>query len=120
MPKAETGDAKRKDTGKIKFALIPPYPLWELARLYTIGAEKYADNGWVNNPSEWSRALSAMQRHLNAWEQGEVYDPVDGQHHLAAVAWGAFTLMQYQKDGLGEDDRAFVDPAFREHQEQTP
>jgi hypothetical protein len=34
-----------------------------------------------------------MMRHAWAWWQGERDDPMDGQHHLASVAWGALALM---------------------------
>lgn len=102
----ETGDTKRKDDGKLMWQLLPYDALREVVRVYQIGAEKYSPRGWENNPMEYSRMVGAMQRHLTAWFQdGEKYDPVDGQHHLASVAWGALGLIAYELRGIGIDDR---------------
>ena len=98
-------DSGRKDdTGKIRYDLIPAYPLERLAEVYTIGAKKYADRNWEKGLS-YGRVFSAMMRHAWAWWRGETHDPVDGQHHLSSVAWCAFALMEYQHKSTGEDDR---------------
>jgi hypothetical protein len=101
----ETGDASKKDDGKLRYDLIPPEALEELARVYTIGAAKYADNGWLNEPMRWGRIFRALVSHAFKWWAGETYDQTDGQHHLSSVAWCAFSLMVYEKRHLGEDDR---------------
>jgi hypothetical protein len=101
----ETGDSQKKDDGKLRYDLIPPEALEELARVYTIGAAKYADNGWLNEPMRWGRIYRAMIGHALKWWAGETYDQTDGQHHLSSVAWCAFSLMVYEKRHLGEDDR---------------
>lgn len=44
-------------------------------------------------------------RHVEAFRLGESHCPKDGQHHLASVAWAAFTLMEFEKFNLGKDDR---------------
>lgn len=100
----ETGDGKRKDAGKIGgFYLIPVGPLREMARLYKIGAAKYTPRGWEAG-MEWSRIVDPLFRHLLAWMTGETHDPVDGQHHLAAVAWACFALMEYEDTHPELDD----------------
>jgi hypothetical protein len=92
----ETGDRMKKDTGKIGgFHLIPVRPLWEFARLFKLGADKYSPRLWEEG-MDWSRVYDAMNRHMLAWLSGETHDPVDGQHHLASVAWCAFVLMEYE------------------------
>lgn len=90
---------------KTKFCLIP----WEwtkgLAELLTLGANKYGDRNWEEG-IPYSEIYSALQRHLNAWWSGEVYDPQDGQHHLLSVAWCALVMFSYQLRGAHEfDDR---------------
>lgn len=98
----------KHDTGKIRFDLIPIYPLQELGRVYTIGAKKYGDHNWRGGLN-WSRVFRALVGHAIAFWGGEDYDKEDGQHHLSSVAWNAFTLMEFQKFRVGKDDR-FVYP----------
>jgi hypothetical protein len=102
---ADTGDASKKDDGKLRYDLIPPHALELLAEVYTIGAAKYADNGWLTPPMRWGRIYRAMIGHAVEFWRGESRDEVDGQHHLASVAWCAFALMEYERLRIGEDDR---------------
>ena len=97
-------EGRKNDNGKLRYDLLPGYPLDELARVYTVGAGKYDDHNWRKG-MRWGRLFAAMCRHAWAWWGGERNDPQDGQHHLASVAWIAFTLMEYEKYKLGEDDR---------------
>ena len=55
---------------------------------------------------KWGRVFAAMLRHAWAFWRGESHDPVDGQHHLASVAWCAAALYEYERRKIGEDDRA--------------
>jgi Domain of unknown function (DUF5664) len=97
-------EARKNDGGKLRFDLIPVKPLQEVARVYTIGAAKYADRNWERGLS-WGRIYAAMQRHANAWWSGERNDPVDKQHHLASVVWCALALMEYENSHPELDDR---------------
>mgnify|MGYP001603291970 CR=1 FL=1 len=97
-------DGTKYDADKLRFELIPPAALAELAFVYTIGAKKYADWNWLKG-MRWNRVYGALMRHLIAWQQGEQSDKDDGQLHLASVAWCAFTLMEYARLGKGLDDR---------------
>lgn len=119
--KSPTG-ALKLDTGKLRFDLLPPGPMMELAKVYTIGANKYGDrNKELGMP--YGRIIGAMLRHLFKWMNGEAYDDVDGQHHLAAVAWGALTLMDYETRCLEFDDRSpsftLSQKAWKEYVEKT-
>jgi len=109
---AETGDASRKDDGKAPFWLIPWEALWALAVLYGKGAAKYGPNQWRDHPMDYSRTFSALQRHAWAWWGKEEYDPIDGQHHLIAVAWNAFSLYTHQVvlKLTKQDNRQFSGP----------
>jgi hypothetical protein len=98
-------DAKKNDIGKLRFDLIPTYPLEWTAEVYTIGSFKYDDNNWRKG-MKWGRIFAAMLRHAWAWWRGEDRDPVDKQKHLASVVWCAMTLMEYERTQVGEDDRA--------------
>jgi len=92
------------DTGKPRYDLIPADSLHELAKLYTTGAAKYGDRNWENGVS-WGRIFGAMMRHSWAFWRGERFDPDDGQHHMASVAWGALALISYDMREIGDDDR---------------
>jgi len=92
------------DDGKLRYDLIPVFPLRELARVYTIGAKKYADRNWELG-LKYSRILGALMRHLEAYRGGEDIDPEGGQHHLSSVAWCAFALIEYGQTHPELDDR---------------
>lgn len=115
-----------------RFDLIPVGPLRELAQHYGRGAEKYASHQWRQG-YEWSKSYSALQRHLTAFWDGQDYDtcPSDGagckavtsegepfavvpgiscynhtgSHHMVAVAWHSFTLLEFKDRFPQFDDR---------------
>lgn len=92
------------DDDKPRYDLIPAKPLEELAKVYTVGAKKYADRNWEKG-MRWGRVFAAMMRHAWAWWMGETNDKESGVHHMAAVAWGAFALIEYSQTKTGQDDR---------------
>lgn len=94
---------KKFDDGKARFDLVPPIPIEELAKLYSIGASKYGERNWESG-MQWGRIFAAMLRHAFAWARGERIDPVDGQAHLISVVWNAITLYEYERRKLGKDD----------------
>lgn len=100
---SKTEGASKFDKGKPRYDLIPPYALEALADLYRIGAEKYGDRNWENGMS-WGRVYKALMSHANKYSKGEIYDDVDGQHHLIACVWNAFTLYEYERRKIGTDD----------------
>jgi hypothetical protein len=90
-----------------RFDLIPGEPLTELAEVYGRGAKKYSDDNWRKGYS-WKLSFGALNRHLWAWWGGEERDGETGNHHLACVAWHAFTLLWYQRHKKGTDDRPLL------------
>jgi len=94
---------KKFDDGKLRYDLIPAYPLERLAEVYTIGCKKYADRNWEKGIS-WSRCFGAMMRHAWKFWAGNSIDP-EGQHHLAAVVFYCFALMEYERTHNELDDR---------------
>lgn len=97
-------EAAKHDKYKLRYDLLPPDALAELAFVYTIGAQKYGDHNWRLGTT-WGRFFAAMMRHAWAWWGGDEYDESDGQRHLASVAWCALALMTYTMQELGTDDR---------------
>lgn len=74
------------DFGKPLFSLIEPKFTLELAKVLTMGAEKYGPEDWKTTDNAHQRYLDALHRHLNALERGEMDDPESGLSHLAHVA----------------------------------
>lgn len=92
------------DGGKVRVGLIPIYPLWTVAQVYTMGAAKYADNNWRLG-MQWSRVFDATLRHLYSFWNGEDIDPESGLPHPAHAAFGCLTLIEYMKTHRELDDR---------------
>lgn len=101
---AEVTEGRKDDKGKLRYDLIPPYAMEELARVYTIGAAKYGDHNWRQGMT-WGRVFRAMLSHAFKFWRGQSIDPDDGQLHLSSVAWCAFTLIEYNRLKVGQDDR---------------
>lgn len=115
-----------------RFDLIPAGPLRELAEHYGRGARKYANHQWRQG-YEWSKSIAALGRHTNDFMAGKDYDvcsndqggcslidsdgkpfePVEpdtcfnhtGSHHMAAVAWHSFLLLEFKDTQPDHDDR---------------
>lgn len=125
----------QKGTKDERHDLIPIGPLQELATHFGYGALKYDEHQWRVG-YEWSKSYSALMRHLLAFWKGLDYDvcsnepdnckhtdangePFEtgrpdtcynhlGSHHMVAVAWHSFVLLEF-KDRFPEfDDRYIV------------
>jgi len=97
--------AARFSTGKIRFDLIPPWCLEQLSKVYTYGTIKYDDDNWWKGLKWRKEVFGCITRHIYQWLRGEKYDDESGCHHLAHAAWNCFTLMEYERNGIGIDDR---------------
>lgn len=84
---------KKFDDGKLRYDLVPPAVLEQLATVLTFGAEKYGANNWQTVPDASNRYYAAMMRHVEADRGGEVFDKESGLPHLThALACVAFML----------------------------
>lgn len=93
------GEQPRKDDGeKLRFDLIEPEFEEDLAKVLTLGAEKYAANSWQNLPDAEDRYYAALRRHLNAYRQGEKVDEESGLSHLAHVACNVMFLAHFERE----------------------
>ncbi len=88
-----------------RFDLLPYDALEEVARVYGIGARKYADDNWLKGYA-WRLSLGALMRHVARFMLGEDRDPETGCLHLAHAAWHCLTVITFFMRGLGTDDRA--------------
>lgn len=92
------------DRAKPRIDLIPAPLLLELAKLFGMGAEKYAPRNWEQG-FEWHRNYNGAMRHLLAWWSGEDDDPENGQPHLIAAIWNLIVLRHFERMQAGTDDR---------------
>ncbi len=98
------GQALRYDGGKVRLDLVAIYPLMELAKVYTMGAVKYAPENWRKGMA-WSRMYGSAMRHILAFQQGEEVDEESGLPHLAHAIWNLFSLLDYTVSHPELDDR---------------
>lgn len=85
--------------------LVPVALIDEVAAVLTVGAQKYGDNNWRGG-MRWGRPYAAALRHLYDWWRGEDMDPETGLSHLAHAVCNLAFLIEYQRLGVGEDDRS--------------
>jgi len=86
-------DFMKWDKDKLKYNLIPPFALKELAKVLTYGAKKYKPNNWrkIDNPD---RYIDALYRHLEAWRAGEEIDKESGLLHLSHALTNIVFLLE--------------------------
>lgn len=98
---------RKESEGKPCFDSLSPAALLALGEVALVGSAKYGQHNYMNGIN-YSKLYSALIRHLLKWWGGEERDGVDGQHHLASVAWHALALLHYalHPDAYGGfDDR---------------
>lgn len=101
----KNAEGRKDDDGKARFDLLPPDALWEVVRVYTVGAGKYGDRNWEQG-IRYGRVFAAICRHAFSWWRGERADQETGIHHLAHAAWNCLALLAYELRGMEEfDDR---------------
>lgn len=98
----QTGAQKGRKLAR--FALLPPGALWMIAEVFGFGAAKYADRNWEAG-YPWSWSYDALQRHLNAFWDGEELDPESGLSHLAHAGFHILALLTYTRTNRAKDDR---------------
>ena len=99
-PKGEAGSKKAP------LWLLPHHVKMAASWVLGLGARKYGPWNWRKTRVCASTYLSAIQRHLGAWEEREDMDPESGQSHLAHIIANCAILLDAQKHDCLEDDRA--------------
>jgi hypothetical protein len=87
----ESGAVRSADVDHLRYDLISPVGLRRLAARYALGAERYGDHNYLKG-MEASNVINHLMAHLEKFRAGRRDDD-----NLAAIAWGAFTLMHYEE-----------------------
>lgn len=118
MERVSEERALRFNYGKIRYDLIPPYALEQVAKIFTYGATKYAPYNWRKG-MPWSECEASLKRHLQAYAAGDDYDydkncegcisgsckNHSGIYHMAGVAVNAIFLLDFYRSNPKFDDR---------------
>lgn len=84
--------------------LLPKAGLDAIARVFGFGATKYADHNWRRG-YEWGKSYAALQRHLQAFWDGETYDEESGEPHLGHAGFHILVLLTWlAEQGEGVDN----------------
>ncbi len=86
------------------FSSMPVDAVFELARVYNHGVQKYEAHNYRKG-YEWSKSFDAMMRHAFLFWGGEDIDQESGLHHMAHASWHAMNLVQSSLDHPEFDDR---------------
>ena len=105
MIKENKQQADRFNKGKPRFSLVSPIAHEELAKVLTMGAQKYAPYNWMKG-LPFMEVIDSLERHVNAFKRGENMDKESGLHHMAHVMCNAMFLIEYIEAGKENfDDR---------------
>ena len=99
-PKTVYGEAKPK------LSDTPTIGIMELGKVHSMGAKKYGRFNWREHSVSASVYYDAAWRHLSAWFEGEDRDPESGLSHLAHVMACMSILLDAEKHGKLNDNRA--------------
>ncbi len=103
----------KHDKHKPSAALLPGKALLKVAEVLDFGAKKYAANNWRKGIN-FTRLLSAAERHLLALNDGEELDPETGLPHEAHAICELLFLLQ-----LKLEHRTDLDDTFKPHRAEA-
>lgn len=92
-----SGKGVKADKGKPDYSLLELKLLEGMVRVLTFGAKKYARDNWKKVPGGRDRYFAALQRHLAAWQSGEIIDPESGENHLDHALCNLYFLRFFDK-----------------------
>lgn len=89
-------EGRKKDQDKLRFDLILPEFEEAMAHVLTHGAKEYGANNWQKVDDAKARYTGALQRHLNQWRKGYMYDLDSDCNNLAQIAVNAMFLYWFE------------------------
>jgi hypothetical protein len=100
-------NAERYNEGKIKWSLVSWKSLEPMVKVLMFGANKYSANNWKKG-LKYSEVTESLQRHLNAFMEGENDDPESKLSHVGHILCNAMFLSYMYLFKKDMDDR-YVD-----------
>ena len=94
---------------KVRYCFTPPIFRAAVALVMELGARKYGPFNWRKDPVRATDYVDAIQRHLDAWTDGEDLDPESKVSHLAHIAACCAVLMD------AEANKTMIDDRFKGH-----
>lgn len=92
------------DQEKPDISLLSSKALLKVADVMTYGKKKYSAHNWRGGIA-YSRLISAAQRHLLAFQDGEDKDPESKLSHLAHASCCLMMLLEFEQTRPDLDDR---------------
>ena len=89
-------EGRKKDEDKLRFDLILPEFEEAMAHVLTHGAKEYGANNWQKVADAKARYTGALQRHLNQYRKGYMYDLDSDCNNLAQIAVNAMFLYWFE------------------------
>lgn len=90
---------------KVSTFVIPSYPQFLEGIVFMSGARKYGAFNWRASGVRFSVYFDALQRHINAFKEGEDIDSESGVSHLAHARACLAIILDSMKMGNWVDDR---------------
>lgn len=96
----------KHDQAKPPVDLVPYEGIEAIAEVLAFGAKKYAPYNWCKG-FEYSRLISAAQRHIGQYNSGQDLDEESELNHIAHAACCLMFLLYMQKHKPHLDNRGF-------------
>ncbi len=100
----------RFNEGKLKWSLISWRALEPLVKVLMFGAKKYAAHNWKKGV-KYTETCESLQRHMNAFLEGEDIDPESELPHVGHILCNAMFLSYMYQVRPDMDDR-YVEEKF--------
>lgn len=107
-------EARRYNKGKLELSRMRDFGVATrgIVKVMMQGAVKYADGNWKLGGKKDQEYLDSHDRHLQAFHEGQYYDPDSGTPHLAHAIWNLMALMELNYYNYPEIDPCFDQEAY--------
>ncbi len=96
------------DSGKPRYDLLPFSAMDEIARVLTVGAEKYGVENWREVEEAHRRYFAAAMRHMSEYQQGRVMDAETNLHALAHAACSLLFILAIDVEAASKANAALA------------